>query len=262
MDTSNLIPLAGLRRRPCLSFLLFALFGACGIAAHAERERWEIGVETGAQWLGRNDVRIPGDDGTGFDMRDLTGKDAEPYVRLAAEYRFLERHALRLVAAPIRRSGTGRLDEPVHFAGEDFAPDVATRGVYQFSSYRLLWRYTVRETDRWGWSIGAVGFVRDAKVELRQGPTHASDSNVGFVPLAHLSAWAELRPGWTLDFELEGLAGGPGRAFDGILALHYHPTDRSSIGVGYRALEGGVDNDDVYNFAWVHHAVFTAQWRL
>ena len=49
-------------------------------------------------------------------------------------------------------------------------------------------------------------------------------------------------------------AGGPGRAFDAAIKFQYDLTDRWRIGPGYRTLEGGVDNDTVYNIAWFHYA--------
>jgi hypothetical protein len=229
--------------------------------SQAAADGWRFEAEGGAIWFGRNDVRIPGDTGTRFDMRDLTGDGPDPYFRLAAEYSF-GRHSFRGVAAPLRVSGTGTLMESVQFAGETFAAGLPARGVYQFDNYRLTYRYTMRDTGTWGWGLGAVVFVRDAKVELSQGDTTARDTDVGFVPLAHISAWNDVSQRVTLRFELEGLAASQGRAFDGSIIVDYRPADNWSIGVGYRALEGGVDNDDVYSFALVHHAVVSIRRRL
>jgi hypothetical protein len=251
----------------CFRLRLFAVIGAgaflCFVPlAEADGRNWTVEVEGGAAWFGRNDVQIPGDTGTRFDLRDLTGKGPEPYFRVAAEYRFAARHALRALAAPLRVSGTGTLAEPVDFAGEAFAAGVPTRGIYQFNNYRLTYRFTVQERERWGWAIGAVAFIRDAKVELQQPGIRGRDTDLGFVPLAHLSAWWHIAPQVSLDFQLEGLAASQGRAFDGALAFRYHPSDRWNLGVGYRMLEGGVDNDDVYSFALVHHGFLTAQLRF
>jgi hypothetical protein len=227
-------------------------------ASQAAADGWRVEAEGGAIWFGRNDVRIPGDGGTRFDMGDLTGDGPEPYIRLTGEYSF-GRHSFRGVAAPLRVSGGGELSETVQFAGETFAPGLPTRGVYQFNNYRLTYRYTMRDTGTWGWGLGAVAFVRDAKVELSQGDTTARDTDLGLVPLAHISAWTHVGERAALRFELEGLAASQGRAFDGSVMLDYRPTDDWSIGVGYRVLDGGVDNDDVYNFALVHHALVSVR---
>lgn len=229
-------------------------------AAPAAAEGWRFEAEGGAIWFGRNDVRIPGDTGTRFDMLDLTGEGPDPYIRLSGEYSF-GRHTFRGTAAPLRVSGTGTLPGPVQFAGETFAAGLPTRGVYQFNSYRLSYRYAMRETETWGWGLGAVAFVRDAKVKLSQGGTTARDTDLGFVPLAHLSAWTRLGRQTTLRFELEGLAASQGRAFDGSVILDYRFSDWT-IGIGYRVLEGGADNDDVFSFALVHHALVSVGRRF
>ena len=46
----------------------------------------DLQLESGNVWFSRNEVRIPGDDGTKFDLRDLTG---DPYVRFYATYDFM-----------------------------------------------------------------------------------------------------------------------------------------------------------------------------
>jgi hypothetical protein len=55
---------------------------------------------------------------------------------------------------------------------------------------------------------------------------------------------------------LEGDAlGAPqGRAEDVLLAGTYSLSDHILLRIGYRILEGGADNDEVYNFALIHYA--------
>lgn len=77
------------------------------IAFSAEAGTIDVQLEGGGVWFSRNDVRIPGDDGTKFDMLDLTGTGPDPLVRLYARYDFSDRHALRLTVAPLEIEGTG-----------------------------------------------------------------------------------------------------------------------------------------------------------
>jgi hypothetical protein len=58
-----------------------------------------------------------------------------------------------------------------------------------------------------------------------------------------------------LGFLLEGdaLAAPQGRAEDVLLAFYFHPAERIGMKVGYRILEGGADNDEVYNFTLLHY---------
>ena len=67
---------------------------------------------------------------------------------------------------------------------------------------------------------------------------------------------------WYLLFDFEGLAGGPGRAFDVALKVGYDFNDRWGITVGYRAVEGGADIEEVYNFACFQYAVVSGIFRF
>ena len=85
---------------------------------------------------------------------------------------------------------------------------------------------------------------------------------IGFVPLLHLSGEYTFAPRWLLEFDFDGLAGGPGRAFDSALKVTYELGNRLRFGAGYRTLEGGADVDSVYNFAWLHYGILSVALRL
>ncbi len=220
-----------------------------------------IGIEAGPVWFSRNDVRIPGDTGTEFDMLDLTGSGPDAFLRLNAGWDINDRHGLRLVLAPLEVSGTGRLSRDTDFAGTTF-PAGPTEGTYEFSTYKLTYRYTFVDRDAWRWRVGFTGLVRDASVELQQGDLRARDDDFGFVPLLHLYGEYAFADRWNLIFDFDGLAGGPGRAFDIALQLTYDLNRRWRVGGGYRTIEGGVDTGSVYNFAWLHYAGITLDYRL
>ena len=55
-------------------------------------------------------------------------------------------------------------------------------------------------------------------------------------------------------FEGDALAAPQGRAEDVLLAGIYKFSDHIMVRLGYRILEGGADNDEVYNFALFHYA--------
>ena len=219
-------------------------------------------VEMGPLTQNRNDVRIPGDTGTRFSMSDLIGEDGGTVGRITFDWEIDERHSVRAVYAPLEIDGTGTLPQAVDFAGETFAPGLPTLGTYQFSNYRVGYRYTFLNRNRWRLRFGGTLFVRDAKVALEQGATQASDSNVGVVPLANFAAEYQPTDRWTLLAELDGLASPQGRAFDFTLRGQYALTPYSSLGLGYRTIEGGADNDDVYSFAWLNSFVVTLGFRF
>lgn len=97
--------------------------------------------------------------------------------------------------------------------------------------------------------------MRDARIALSQPGRAAEDTDVGFVPLGHLSADARLSDRWHAAFELDGSAAPQGRAFDFAAFLSYRPVSRLTLSAGYRTIEGGADVDAVYTFAWLNAAV-------
>ncbi|MDX2437422.1 MAG: hypothetical protein QNL88_10270, partial [Acidobacteriota bacterium] len=67
---------------------------------------------------------------------------------------------------------------------------------------------------------------------------------------------------WHALFDFEGLAGGPGRAIDLSLKVGYDINESWAVTAGYRMVEGGVDIDEVYNFAWFQYAVVSGVFRF
>lgn len=126
----------------------------------------------------------------------------------------------------------------------------------------LGYRYLFLNKEAWQLRIGATLLLRDAEIELEQAGVKASDSDVGVVPLLNFSTEWGFANRWTAILDFEGLAGGPGRALDLALKLRYDLSDLWHVGGGYRMLEGGVDNDDVYNFSWFNYAIFTVGYRF
>ncbi len=223
--------------------------------------RYGLGLELGPAWFSRNNVRIPGDDGTRFDMLDLTGKGPDFYARAEAWWDIDDKHGLRLVLAPLEVSGNGNLGRDPEFAGTLF-PAGRTKGTYNFSTYKLTYRYTLKDSGPWRWRVGFTGLIRDADVELEQADLKDNNDDIGFVPLLHVSGDYAFARGWRLALDFDGLAGGPGRAFDVALTLDHDLTRHWQVGAGYRMLEGGVDTDSTYNFAWIHYGVISARYRF
>jgi hypothetical protein len=245
-----------------LALLAQALVFGAGIEAQSV-PTLEIELEGGIVGQSRNDVQIPNDlSGTRFSLADLAGKGPWPAGRLYLTWNFNSRHSLRALLAPLSVTEAGALEGPTAFAGETFQPGTPVEATYQFNSWRLSYRYRFLErqdVDLW---VGFTGKLRDAKVALRQGNIYSEDTDLGFVPLLHLAAdWRVFRNG-NLLFDFDGLAGGPGRAFDSSLKLGYDLGDRWRLTLGYRTLEGGADVESVYNFAWLHYGVASFVFRF
>lgn len=212
-----------------------------------------LDIETGGFWFSKNEVRIPGDEGTKFDMLDLIGTGANSYIRLNLNLGFGERHNVRLLFAPLTKTGTGILDEPVFFEQSEFAAGLPTEGSYRFNTYRATYRYDFFRDDRWEIGAGAAVLIRDAEVELVQGELRDSNSDLGIVPLLHFRTSVAITDRFSAVLDVEGLLAQQGRAIDATLHSNYRLNENWSLFAGYRFLDGGADTDDVYNFAWVNY---------
>lgn len=206
-------------------------------------------LELGSVRQPYNTARIFGDTGTTFSLRDLIGTGSFGYGRLTVLHSLNANHGLRLVVAPLGYSGTGQFAGPVRFQDTTFSASTPTTGQYQFNSYRVSYWSTVRQTERETWRLGGTLKVRDAKIALRQGSTSASSYNLGIVPLVHVSGERRLSERWRLLLDADGLAAPQGRALDIGLFLAHKLSAKTDLTLGVRTLEGGADNERVYNFA-------------
>lgn len=221
-----------------------------------------VELEGGPLWLSRNDVRIPNNDtATEFSLVDVIGNGPYGAFRIEADVEINEKNGLRFVIAPLTIDDSGTLGESVSFAGETFAPGPVDAS-YEFSSYRVTYRYRFYNGERWRWRVGFTGFIRDARIALEQDGLLAEDTDVGFVPLAYLQGRAKLGERLSFLFELEGLGASQGRAFDVSAKLAYDIAEKWQLGFGYRTIEGGADVETVYNFAWLNFAVASIRYTF
>lgn len=242
-----------------LCFLIAMLLIPFKDQASLKAQQISLEAESGISWFSRNDVRIPNEEGTLFDMIDLLGSELYPFLRLRLNLGLGDRHLLRALYAPLSQSGTGEFDEEVFFEETTFQPGVPTEGTYRFNTYRLTYRYTFLLRSRWELGAGAAILVRDAKIELEQDDRTDRNTDLGFVPLIHLFAKRILSDQWSVSTDIETLAGPQGRATDGAIALNYTSGNQFTISTGYRVIEGGADVDQVYNFAWINFGFIGAK---
>jgi hypothetical protein len=225
--------------------------------------RYRLWVEAGPVWQGRNNVQIPNDaNGTRFSIEDAVGSGPFPSVRADLSWRLKERQELRFLVAPLSFEEDGVLPGTTKFNGATFAGGTATAFKYQFNSYRITWRYTVYDQAGWVVKLGVTGNVRDAEIALKQGGVQSSKTNTGFVPLLHANAERQLGERWRLILDLDGLGAPQGRAIDFSVQAGYDFSPRFTVAAGWRVIDGGGDNDDVYNFARFDFASLSAMWRF
>jgi len=211
--------------------------------------QYEVNLEATAWNTRLNEVRKPAVGGTTFSFAELLGSGPTWTTRMDARWRVNPRHSLRILLAPFEVSGTGSFASPVTYQGRLFRAGEPTRGLYRFNSWRATWSYTLREDEAWTVRLGATAKIRDAKVQLEQDGVITSNSNLGFVPLVHLSVERRFSPGWSALFETDALGAKQGRAIDAVLLVRWQATSRFHADLGYRLLEGGADNEEIYTWA-------------
>lgn len=208
----------------------------------------------------RNDVQIPADTGTRFSLSDFQKGPALAYrIYGRLSWGDTSQHEIRLLWAPLQLNVEGLAPKDIVFRNETFAEGVGIKGRYKFNSYRASYIYKFYESENFWVRVGFTSKIRDAGIRLTSGSQAAERSNVGFVPLLHFSAAWKIRSDSQLMLDVDALAAPQGRAEDVLLAY-----ERSFNGfikasrIGYRMVEGGADGGgDVYNFAWIHYAIFS-----
>ena len=236
--------------------LMFCLYAS---DVHAQAA---IDFETGFVSTGYNNVRIPGDQGTRFSLKnDLTPK-TELFYRIRMNYTINSRHTISALYAPLEIQSEGRVANAILFNGAVFPANTELTGTYKFNSYRLTYRYDIVLKPKIEFGLGLTAKIRDAKIALASPGMVSEKTNVGFVPLINFRLLWKMDDKFGLLFEGDALAAPQGRAEDVLLALTYKMSDNLGVRAGYRILEGGADNDEVYNFALFHYASFGVTYNF
>jgi len=237
--------------RGCLSLGL-GLASLVPDSARAE-DRWRLELEGAAAWQTRNQFAIPGGTGTLVSLEDYTSGPFAAF-RATLVWDVSERSSLRLLAAPLRFDVDFTPTAPIDFQGETFAAGQPTRARYEFDSYRLSWFYRFASSGAWSFRAGLTAKVRDARIGLSSGSLAAEKTNTGVVPL--LYGGVRYSPGgrFAIDLDVDALGAPQGYAVDLALRAEQRLGEKATVFVGYRLLDGGADNDEVYTFATFHYA--------
>jgi len=212
-----------------------------------------IDIESGYVFAGYNDVRIPGEGGTRFSLSDDLKSQDDWFYRLRGGFTLNKRHTISLLYAPLTVKSEGTLSNPVIFSGTTFPSNTPLNASYKFNSYRFTYRYDFVHNPKTEFGLGLTAKIRDAEIGLSSNGLAAVKDNFGFVPLINFRLALK---GEVLGFLLEGdaLAAPQGRAEDVLAAFTIKLADKITWKLGYRILEGGADNDEVYTFAMYHYA--------
>jgi hypothetical protein len=218
-------------------------------------------LEGGAAWQTRNDFRIPGDGGTLVPLADY---ESGPFAafRASLDWDLTTHQSLRLLAAPLRVETTFTPSAPVAFQQLVFPAGSPLDATYVFNSYRLTWYWRFPPGEKWSFRLGATLKVRDAQIALAGDAGRSAKDDLGVVPLLYAYARYQATDRFALELEADALAAPQGRAEDVSLKGVFRLSDRVDVDFGYRLLEGGADNDEVYTFAFFHYAVAGVRIRF
>jgi hypothetical protein len=245
------------------SILPAALLAAISLPAAAqERTAWRLDLEAGVTFQNDNSVRVDGRTSTRFDMNRLQGEPASPFFRATVEADPWQRHGFRFAYQYLRTEGSGALPGATTFTTGVFAPGVRTTGKHRFDTWRFTSRCTLVQQENVRLRIGVTGLIRDAEIRLTQGGLVRRDSDLGFVPLLHASFDGRIAPRVTLMGEIDALGASQGRAIDLGLRAACGLDRHWQVTGGWRFLDGGANNQDVFHFARFHTLTAGVAYRL
>lgn len=214
-----------------------------------------VDLEVGYVIPGYNDVAVPGDSGTRFSLTDDLDADDTAAFRLRCSHAFSRKHWVAVLVAPLTLRSAGTLDRDVDFGGVTFPEGTPVDATFRFDSYRLIYRYGIHRSDKWQFSLGGALKVRDAAIGLEGGGLESEKDNTGVVPLLSFNITWTPSERLRLLVDGEALAAPQGRAEDVLFAAQYDVDHRLALKAGYRILEGGADNDEVYTFSLFHYFI-------
>lgn len=214
---------------------------------------WSLDLETGYVGAGYNDVQIPGDSGSRVSLTNDLKADSRDYYRLRITKSLSSDKYISLLYAPLNLNASGVLASAINYNGDVFTAGASIKGKYRFDSYRATYYKQFNTGKRYNYKLGFTVKVRDAAILLSDGIRDSEKKNTGFVPLFNFGFNYDLTQKLCFVVDGDAVAGGPGRAEDILFSFSYKAGKNHSFRLGYRVVEGGADNKEVYNFALLNY---------
>lgn len=209
-----------------------------------------------------NDVKLPGDTGTKLSYTDDLDSDPVFSPRIEAGYEFEFPVYIGIMASLLRLEAKGQLDKTVYYDGLVFNAGSDVKAKFRFDSYRLTARYYFLDDENFKIGAGVTGKIRDAEITLESGNQKGGLKNRGAVPLLNFYAEWKAAEKVSLLFYGDGAWSPYGRAEDFFAGGLFSFNETAAVMAGYRMLEGGADNNEVYTFSMFHYAVLGVELRF
>jgi hypothetical protein len=229
-----------------------------------------IDYEGGGVWLGQNDGRY-GKDGTLY-TSGTVAQNANLFKaeRLSGEARFLDRHTVVLLYAPLDVTTRVRLDAPLTFRDTTFASGTVVDSRYLFDGLRASYLYRFFQGGGWTLEGGGTLQIRNAVVSMTDvtGKAFAAERDIGLVPALKARVRYDTPLGPYALWEADGMGtlgiGGSvkGGIFDTALTLGIPVRQGLDVTLRARYLTGGaeVPRREIYN--WGQFVALTAGFRV
>ena len=227
-------------------FLCTAVYLLSITQVFASEDKGQINFEIGRSKSLDNNFSLPNQSANEINLPD--GKYLNSY-RIKGRFNLKNDKFLYFLYAPFETNYNFQSDKAFKFDNTNFSSDQNTKVYYKFNSYRVGYFKELSFKNNLKYWIGGVLKVRDAKIKVSQNGLSDSYSNIGIVPLLGLGMEYFINNNISLFSHIHAAGFGQGYAYDFNVEMRYHLNNKNSLGLGYRTFGGGVDNDELMNFA-------------
>jgi hypothetical protein len=225
-------------------FAIICLFS--NLHAFASENKGQINFELGRSKSSDNNFSLPNSNENEINLPD------EKYLnsyRIKGRVNLNNDTFLYFLYAPFETDYNFKSNKAFKFDNTNFNSDKDTSVDYKFNSYRVGYFKELSPKDGLKYWIGGVLKVRDAEIKVSQNGLSDSYSNIGIVPLLGIGAEYFINKKISLFSHIDASGFGQGYAYDFNAEMRYHLNNKNFLGLGYRTFGGGVDNDELMNFA-------------
>lgn len=231
-----------------------------------------LDVEAGPLAVLQNDNRY-GASGTPYSASTIV-QDRNLFVakRLSGEARFLDRHTLILLYAPLDITTRVTLGAPLTFRDTTFPANSVVDHRYLFDGLRMSYLYRLYEGHGLTGELGATLQIRNAQVAVTEvtGSRFAADWDIGLVPALKARLRYDTASGLYAMWEADGLttpgnaSGVKGGIVDTALTLGLPVREDADAFLRLRYLAGGADvpTREINNWGQFVVASGGLRWKL
>lgn len=227
------------------------------------QSRWQVEIETGRVYSGYNEIQMPVETGTKFSIQKNFSSRTNYYYRLGLVYKLSDVSFLSMGYSPLSVQYSGAFSEDVSFNGEDYGSDIPTSISYDCHSYRLSYSHEIYGNESKMVSFGATARLVDWQMLVyNNAGDYSRKKQLEFVPQLNLTFQMMLIGNFSLYNKVDAMFASKSRFSDLLVALQYDLSERFSLRLGYRLLEGGENNTEEFKSQLFNHAAFGLKIRI